>query len=1777
MNYILKLLIPLIIFITVSFIGNSQCNTNISICTAGVAGPFTFANGSANPSSCLDFTNGAATPNYAYIILYITQGGDLNLLIDGDQATGCLDVSIFDITGVNDPCASLGLATEIGCNYASACDGCNEFGTSFPCASEVPAPVVNAGDVIMILVEDWNATMTNFTLELSSVAGSAQTGPPDATINQPPTVCATSGPIQLTAADNGGDWSGPGISPTGEFDPAAVGVGTYTINYTIGSAPCDDASFSTIEVIDCTVPTPCPFYENTPTAELKACGGQMYDFSVLNTACPAIINFDVVGNYGSQDAGEITWEVLSVLTGNVVASGGPGGNGNGILTTVNVDPNVEGTVFNLIVYDSWGDGFNGGGGFIQIDDNGVITAGPLTGNFGDEWNQVFASNIDISPTTLTVTTPGGDIVNNIGNCADHSLQFMLNNANFCTPINIDLPWEIVCDITGSVISSGVQPVIIYPQIPSSSGDIVDITWNAVTCQWDVSPQNDCDFLDIGLVFAITPDPSAWPANTCVNGNQDFTIDYIGAQGSPDCCSTGGALVPIIYNATTNIADPVVANSIYGGQNNSAYTVIPASTIGGDATSFDVTIDWDGFCYNTPDNNPDETYYVAVWVDGVQVILNGPLTGGGPGTMTIDETDLAAAGVTYNQNSVIEIYMLPNNFWVDPCGFPFTPCPIYTVFNPSASCTPSTDGEWTMSQFDVIVNVTFIEMTSGPAVCTFVTPSPYTCCIIDLPTASNPANINVECSGGAPAVDVSVVTDEASPCNPVVTFEGDASDGLSCPETITRTYRITDDCGNFTDVQQLIIIGDVTPPVLFAPPAAVTVQCGAIPPMVNLNWTDNCDGAGFVPGIDGALLGGNCGGTIIRTWTYSDGCGNSDSETQIITVEDITAPTFAGLPGASAVECIGDVPAMIDLTWNDNCDGTGVVTGSDASNGNTCPETITRTWTYTDACGNIATVSQIITVDDTIDPTATDPSPQVGLPPFFDPTQVTDATDNCGVPTITAGGDISDGGTCPEIITRTYIITDACGNFITVEQTFTVGDPVNPTATDPLPMNVECVADVLGPDATVVTDENDNGSTPIVTWEDDNSDGNTCPETILRRYRVTDDCGNFIFVTQIITVEDITAPTFSGLPGASSVECIGDVPAMIDLTWNDNCDGTGVVTGSDASDGNTCPEVITRTWTYTDACGNIATVSQLISVGDTQIPVFVPQPIDVAVQCSADVPVAADLAWNDNCDGTGMSVATDISDGLSCPETITRTWTYTDACGNNASVSQIITVEDTQAPLLALPLNAAVVSCTADIPAMVDLNYTDNCDAPGSVTGVDVSDGLSCPETITRTWTYTDACGNNATASQTIVVNDLINPTASNPTAISVPGSMDVPAPDVAVVTDEADNCTLNPIVTIEGADVSDGNVCNGEIITRTYRVTDDCGNFILVTQQITIEATYPPISIDDQVICEGSSTTLTAVNPMNVPISWDNGVQDGVSFTPTQTTLYTVTADNLGCISTASATVTLEEIPMVDFTADTLSGCEPLTVVFTNLSVAGASGSLEACIWDIEGASNSISGCGDVSYTFGSEGLYDVTLTTISSTGCSNTLTLFDYIYVEDLPVASFTLSDGVVSTLDTEVDFINTSTGADNYQWTFGDGTIGSTDVDPSHIFPDIETNGYSVELIAYSQNGCSDTARLIVLVEEELIFYVPNTFTPDGDAFNNIFQPVFTSGFDPFDFNMLIFNRWGEVIFETNDATVGWDGTYLSGQGLVQDGTYTWRIEFKQTKNDKRFMKTGQVTILK
>jgi gliding motility-associated-like protein len=474
--------------------------------------------------------------------------------------------------------------------------------------------------------------------------------------------------------------------------------------------------------------------------------------------------------------------------------------------------------------------------------------------------------------------------------------------------------------------------------------------------------------------------------------------------------------------------------------------------------------------------------------------------------------------------------------------------------------------------------------------------------------------------------------------------------------------------------------------------------------------------------------------------------------------------------------------------------------------------------------------------------------------------------------------------------------------------------------------------------------------------------------------------------------------------------------------------------------------------------------------------------------------------------------------------------------------------------------------------MVDLSWTDNCDGAGTVTGTDVSDGLSCPETITRTWTYTDGCGNTATVSQTIVVDDTTPPTASNPVSISVPGALDVPLPDPLVVTNEADNCTLNPVVAWL-SDLSDGNVCNLEEITRTYSVTDDCGNQILVTQIIVIEAVPAPIDAGpDQLVCSGDFVTLTAINPLGAILAWTPvPVQDNIPFQVAQTQTYTVTADYLGCLSSDDVTVVVEDLPEVSFNFEG-SGCAPLTVTLTNTSTSP--GALVDCIWDIEGGAT-LSGCGTVSYTFESGGLYDVTLTTTSANGCSNSATYTDLIYVEDVPIASFIASGIDLTNLMTEVHFENTSIGAVSYLWNFGDNTALSTQVNPIHVFPDDASGSYVIELIAYSPLGCTDTTWLVINISEELIYYVPNTFTPDGDDYNETFKPVFTAGYDPYDFTLLLFNRWGEIIWESHDVEVGWDGTY--GGKLMPDGVYTWKIDFKTTESDERVMITGHVSIIR
>lgn len=371
--------------------------------------------------------------------------------------------------------------------------------------------------------------------------------------------------------------------------------------------------------------------------------------------------------------------------------------------------------------------------------------------------------------------------------------------------------------------------------------------------------------------------------------------------------------------------------------------------------------------------------------------------------------------------------------------------------------------------------------------------------------------------------------------------------------------------------------------------------------------------------------------------------------------------------------------------------------------------------------------------------------------------------------------------------------------------------------------------------------------------------------------------------------------------------------------------------------------------------------------------------------------------------------------------------------------------------------------------------------------------------------------------------------------------------------------------------VVDGVAFTPPVGTTTYTVSATGPNGCVGSDQVNV--TVNPIPVvsagPDQVVCEGTLITLNGSGAQTYV--WDNGVTNGVGFNqPIGTVTYTVTGTALGCTATDAVNVQVIGTVPASFTADVFSGCEPLEVTFTNTS----GGAYTNCEWDL-GNGTVLTGCGSVTTTL-TDGLYDITLTNSVANGCTSSVTYTDYIYVEATPSASFQPSANQLSLLNTNVHFINTTTGAVSYEWEFGDNTTGSTATNPSHTFPSEEAGAYNVILTAYSQLGCVDSFSLFIITQEDLIFYVPNTFTPDGDEFNQQFQPIFTSGYDPYDFTMTIFNRWGELIFESQDASVGWDGTY-GGQKLIQSGTYNWVIEVKTTASDERATFSGHVTILK
>jgi gliding motility-associated-like protein len=335
----------------------------------------------------------------------------------------------------------------------------------------------------------------------------------------------------------------------------------------------------------------------------------------------------------------------------------------------------------------------------------------------------------------------------------------------------------------------------------------------------------------------------------------------------------------------------------------------------------------------------------------------------------------------------------------------------------------------------------------------------------------------------------------------------------------------------------------------------------------------------------------------------------------------------------------------------------------------------------------------------------------------------------------------------------------------------------------------------------------------------------------------------------------------------------------------------------------------------------------------------------------------------------------------------------------------------------------------------------------------------------------------------------------------------------------------------------------------------------------------PTLTINNSAICIGETATLTATP--NLPggtILWTptNETNLSIDVTPAATSTYSAVYTLNGCSSNStSSSVTVNLTPIVSFDASILEGCSPLSTLIWNTSPeASLSTQTE---WTIDNSSNFI---GDTINPILYQGCHDITLS-MTVNGCIGSVTYNDFICAESIPNASFSSNINTFIESSQDIDLINQSVGATSYSWNMGDGTY-YTSTDVSHFYSQT-TSGHTIWLTAYSDLGCKDSTSITIPFEEALIYYIPNTFTPDGNEVNNVFIPIFTNGIDMNTFKMSIYNRWGELVFYSNDPNEGWEGTYGPDGLDVPDGVYTYVISFKTPQFDDRKIITGHVNLIR
>lgn len=518
---------------------------------------------------------------------------------------------------------------------------------------------------------------------------------------------------------------------------------------------------------------------------------------------------------------------------------------------------------------------------------------------------------------------------------------------------------------------------------------------------------------------------------------------------------------------------------------------------------------------------------------------------------------------------------------------------------------------------------------------------------------------------------------------------------------------------------------------------------------------------------------------------------------------------------------------------------------------------------------------------------------------------------------------------------------------------------------------------------------------------------------------------------------------------------------------------------------------------------------------------------------------------------------------------TVTATYAGGCTSTATTTVVVNA-------LPIPVaNANSPICTGD-----NLNLGSNggtiydWNGPNAYNQNNIQNPTIVGATVAATGIYTvnvtDANGCSATATVNVVVNALPVVVAGNTGPVCAGTNIGLNANGGTLYSWTGPGGYTDPInqnPTIVGAIASQSG-------TYTVTVTDlnNCSN---TATTVLVINPLPVVNANiNAPVCEGQNFTLNGLGANNYDWTGPNGFSAINNASPVVNNAvianagtYTVTGTDVnGCSATATVNAIVNPTPVAAFTPDITTGCTALCVNFTdNSNIVGST--ITGWSWNVE--SQIVSTSQNPSFCFNNAGLYDASLTVTSLEGCTSTVSFVNLINAVATPVADFAYSPQVITEMDPDVNFGNTSFAASNYSWDLGDGTTSNA-TNVQHTYAD--TGTYCVTLLASNALGCADTITHCLVVTPVFTIYIPNTFTPNDDPMNPVFQ-VYGRGIETI--SVYIYDRWGEEIFNFSNINSGWGGITKAGI-LCPQATYIYKVNVTDVQN-KEHQYIGHINLIR